>query len=775
MIFRPLLTFFILVFSLSTCYVTAQADLRIGEWKAHMPYTTGLTVTQSDTRVYYGTEYALVAISKDDSTDVDFFSKIDGLSDVAPSWIRYHKGLETLIIGYRNGNIDLLDANGITNINAVLRNTSIQGDKRINHIYTDDGTLAFLTTPFGLLILDLVTGQFQSTVFTPTPALAFTKHNGLYYLAVEGGLYAYDTASGNLVENFNQWMRITDPKLPANYTAQFVSVHNDKLYAGLNGQLYRQVNDTLDLMYELPGYSVSYISNESENLIVGYFCDSGCLGKVAYFRDNDDYWNESGDHCAPRPVYAIEDERGRIWYADLYPGFKRGQSHLTGCEVIFFNTPFSSAVSDMVVEEGELYVASGGATESFGYQGSRDGFYVFDRISWTIYNQFNTPAIDATGLLNFYRIAPHPGNDKIYVGTYWGGLLEKDGDTYTVYNDKNSSLQGAVGDTARERITGLAFDDQHNLWISNYIAGRPLSVLKADGTWKSFDFPCSNITEATQIVIDHRGYKWIMLYSKSASIIVYDDNGTIDNEADDRCKVLSATNTEIPSNSMYSMVVDLDGDIWVGTAEGPVVFDGSADIFDNHRGSRIKVEQDGVLNYLFGEETIYTIAVDGANRKWFGTGNGVFVQSPGGDEEVASYNVSNSPLLDNRIYDIAIDNHNGIVYIATAGGIMSLRTDAIIGQKKHDENVYAFPNPVRPDYDGPIAIRGLARDAVVKITNVRGQVLYETRALGGQAIWDGRDLNGESAETGVYLVFSTSGSDGFSKPDALVTRILVVK
>jgi hypothetical protein len=141
---------------------------------------------------------------------------------------------------------------------------------------------------------------------------------------------------------------------------------------------------------------------------------------------------------------------------------------------------------------------------------------------------------------------------------------------------------------------------------------------------------------------------------------------------------------------------------------------------------------------------------------------------------VASYTTANSPLLDNRIIDIAIDGYNGIVYIATDGGIMSVRTDAIDGGKVHSSEVYAFPNPVRPGYDGPIAIRGLVADAVVKITDVTGQILFETRALGGQAIWDGKDLNGQQAETGVYLVFSTGASDGINKPDALVTKILVV-
>ncbi|MGB4847541.1 MAG: two-component regulator propeller domain-containing protein [Saprospiraceae bacterium] len=753
--------------------VIGQSDLRIGQWSEHLPYNVGSTVTQSPTRIYYGTDFALMSILKNDSSKVDFFSKVDGLSDVGPSWIRYHAGLKTLIIGYKNGNIDLLDTNGITNVNDILRNASIQGDKAITNIYTDDSPLAYLCTPFGLVIFDIVKLQFRSTVITNIPVNGFTIFQNKYYLATDNGLYTYDPASGNIIENFNQWEKINVPNVPSIYISQAVAVFHNQLYFGAKDDLYRM--DHIDsVWYHLPDFSVSFISPEGQNLMVGMHCISGCIGKMLFFRD-DSYWHESGIYCSARPTYAIEDERGRIWYADQYPDFRVAQNHYTPCDLLQFDTPYSGNVSEMDVHDGILYVATGGVSESYGYQGNKDGFFSFDRILWTTYNQFNNPELAATGLENFFRILHHPTNNKLYVGSYWGGLLEYDGEHFKVYEDSTSSLQGAVGDGARERVSGLAFDEQNNLWVTNYLAPRPLSVLKTDGTWKSFDFPCTTITNVSQVVIDQRGYKWIMLYSKSAGIVVYDDGGTIDDESDDRCIQLGSSNTAIPSNSVNCLAVDLDGDIWVGTAEGPVVFDGGADIFDGHQGSRIKVEQDGVLNYLLGEETVYTIAVDGANRKWFGTGSGVFVQSPAGNEQVASYTTSNSPLLNNRIIDIAIDQNNGVVYIATVGGIMSVRTDALTGGDVHSDNVYAFPNPVRPDYDGLIAIRGLARDAIVKITDIRGQVLYETKSLGGQAIWDGKDLTGQPATTGVYLVFSTAASDGFNKPDALVTKILVVK
>jgi ligand-binding sensor domain-containing protein len=778
---RPLRLLLFLSVYVIPCFtgLYGQSDLRLYDWAQHLPFRGGATVTQSDTRVYYGTEYALIAISKADTSDALFYSKVEGLSDAGPSWIKYHHGLQTLIIGYSNGNIDLVDSNGVTNVNDILRNTSIQGDKHITSIYTDNSSSAYLCTPFGLVILDMITGRFISTVFTGTPALGFEVFQNKYYLATEGGLFRYDPSTGGIIENFNQWQKISAGLSPS-YTCQAVSVYENTLYAGIDEGndsigLYRFENDTLKPWYAKPGYTIKFISNEGEKLMVGFACDNDCGDIVSFFQSSG-YAHDNGILCTGKVSYAIEDEKGRIWYADHFPLFYLAQNRFAPCDNLEYNTPFSASVSDLEVKNGSLYVATGGVSESYGYTYSRDGFYIYDGHQWQTYNQFTTPEIEATDLLNFFRILPDPLSDKVYVGTYWKGLLVKDGSSYTVYDASNSSLSVVVGDSTRVRISGLAFDDANNLWVSTYLGDRPLSVRKKDGTWKSFKFSCSNITNVTQIVIDQRGYKWIGLNSKAGGIIVFDDGGTIDDESDDRCIQLGASNTIMPSNSVNCLAVDLEGDIWVGTAEGPVVFDGSADPFNENtnEGSRIKVEQDGVLNYLFGEETIYSITVDGANRKWFGTGNGVFVQSPAGNEEVVSYNIDNSPLMDNRIVDIAIDQNNGVVYIGTIAGIMSVRTDAIVGGVANDDSAYAFPNPVRPGYDGPIAIRGLARDAVVKITDIHGQIIFETRALGGQAIWDGRDLQGQKAETGVYMVFSVANSDGFTKPDALVTRILVV-
>src|SRR5687767_6081650 len=354
--------FFLIAIGLfcNTFSLHAQSDLRIGEWAAHLPFNIGKTVTQSPSRVYYGTEFGLMAISKEDSSQVEFFSKVDGLSDVGASWIKYHEGLNMIIIGYQNGNIDLLETDGISNVNDILQNTSIQGDKSINHIFIDEGNLAYLSTPFGLVILDVVNQRFTSTVFSTSPAFGFTIFQNKYYLSTANGIYVFDPASGNIIEDFGKWQKFTTG-IPATYSSQAIAVHQGILYAGVNGDLYKMVQDTFRFLYEKTGYTVQYISPEGNALMVGFKCDIDCLGSVIFFQ-NGQYWHDNGLHCAPKPLYAIEDEKGRVWYADEYPQIKLAQNTFTPCDLLSYNTPYSGSVSELEVKDGVLYVATGGVS-----------------------------------------------------------------------------------------------------------------------------------------------------------------------------------------------------------------------------------------------------------------------------------------------------------------------------------------------------------------------------------------------------------------------------
>ena len=286
----------------------------------------------------------------------------------------------------------------------------------------------------------------------------------------------------------------------------------------------------------------------------------------------------------------------------------------------------------------------------------------------------------------------------------------------------------------------MAFDKDYNLWVSSsYAASFPLAVKTADNNW--YNYPLSGATTPselyTKLIIDASNYKW-MISQSAPKIIVFDDNGTLDNKSDDRF----ITNTSFPGQKIYSIVEDNDGEIWIGTDEGVSVFYNPSDVFDvNLEAEQIYIQQEGQTQILLETETVSALAIDGANRKWIGTQNsGVYLMSEDGTEQVEHFTTENSPLFSNTVYDIEIDNETGEVYFATSKGLISYKGTAT--EPLTDFDIFVYPNPVKPGYDGVIAIRGLVKDTDVRITDISGNIVYETTSLGGQAIWDGNDLNG---------------------------------
>ena len=298
-----------------------------------------------------------------------------------------------------------------------------------------------------------------------------------------------------------------------------------------------------------------------------------------------------------------------------------------------------------------------------------------------------------------------------------------------------------------------------------------MAVKTKDNTWHNFSVPSS--TSLADIVIDNQGNKWIAVVGSGNGIIVYNEGPQIADPTDDKIRYITKNNSEITGNKVNSLVVDLDGSVWAGTDQGPVVFDCGDPFSESCRGNTRKVVVGGIPALLLKDEDILCIEVDGGNRKWFGTRNGIFVQSPDGITEEARFDSKNSPLLDNKVTDLGFNSITGEMFIISAAGIQSYKTETTRGGRSHSSSVYAFPNPIRPDYHGPIAIKGLVRDANVKITDINGRLVFETKAFGGQAVWDGMDYNGVKAVTGVYLVFSANENTSLSS-DAYVTKILIV-
>jgi hypothetical protein len=332
------------------------------------------------------------------------------------------------------------------------------------------------------------------------------------------------------------------------------------------------------------------------------------------------------------------------------------------------------------------------------------------------------------------------------------------------------------------KVGGIAFDNENNAWFTNSGAKDILSVRRDNGTpegeWESFNLGSSTIgIYAREVMVDSYGQKWIIARVTSANpsnpyyLYVFNENGTAGKTVKGLKKDVGQGN--LPGNAVYSMVEDLDGEVWVGTDEGIAIFYTPEQVITgpNFDAERPLVDFDGYVQYLLETETVKAIVVDGANNKWIGTERaGVFKLSPDGTEMIHNFTEDNSPLLSNNITSLAINGETGEVYMGTAKGLIAYKDDAT-EPKPTNSDVYAYPNPVRPGYAGYIAINGMTQNASVKITDINGNLIYETIAQGGQATWNGYDFNGRRASSGVYLVF-ISNDDG---SETEVTKILFLK
>ena len=300
-------------------------------------------------------------------------------------------------------------------------------------------------------------------------------------------------------------------------------------------------------------------------------------------------------------------------------------------------------------------------------------------------------------------------------------------------------------------------------WIADYKNGL---LSNSEGNFKSYSPSSLDTlyqTRRDSIVLDLDGNRWIRQGNFGGILVISSKNQR-------QFVSTGAGSGNLPSENVKSLALDRDGQMWVGTDKGVVVFDNPNAVFSGKNFDAYTPVFE--RRRLLGNEIITSIAIDGGNRKWMGTRNGIFLFNPDGTELVSNFNEKNSPLPSNEISYITAELNTGEVYIRTPKGMVSYRGTATEGTLKQDESgVKVFPNPVRPDFDGTIGIEGLVENAFVKITDIAGNLVFETRANGGTAIWNGNTLSGGRVKTGIYLIFSANAKG----EETLVSRLAVVK
>ena len=764
--------FIIILFCCFANSIFAQLQ-PVGQWRSHLSYHEAIAVVEAGNSTYFSTNLGIVEVRN--IYETYFHNKVSGLSDMGIATLAFNKQYNVLIIAYQNGNIDLLYKNSdeVVNLPAVLQNNNILGAKTINHIFTE-GQKVYFSCAFGLVELDLELLEFTKATFTSRNAVfSSTIFNNSLFISTQQGIFEGINDGRNL-QDFNEWI---PHNVIYNLPASFVS----NAILNLNNELYADVNDTL-MHYNAAAQSWEHINTNYNGNAIGKIYDGYPITGLfhtfnkdvivmasnsnVFYELNADLSNLNKNFIGG--VFDINqyasDTFGFQWIPTSMGMLKRNYE---GTDFFVPNSLRSDRIQSMAVDnKGSLY-ATGATLNYQDYFFDPTGFYKYNGVDkWINYNNTTFPQLDS--FQDAITVACNPRKNETFIGSFMHGIIHLRGDSIiATYNQRNTinGLQPVVGDTPRTRIPGMRFDNNNNCWITNSLSANGLVLRRADGTWHNFNSPYSG--RLSGIDIDRNGYKWVV--QESGNLFVFSE-GNLDDVTDDKYLLLNTTNSQLASANVNCVVADREGTIWVGTNNGVTIFSCGNNLFESGcTGSRPVVNPDNFNGRLLEAENVKTIAIDGNNRKWIGTDNGVFLLSEDGYEKVAFFNKDNSPLFDNSVNSIAVDGISGLIYIATNRGMLSYRSDATTGTKIADAStVYTFPNPVKADYNGIISITNLPTDANVKITDINGLLIHETYALGGQASWSGNDYTGRKAQSGVYFVFVVS-NDGQQK---LVTKLL---
>lgn len=759
--------FFIIFLICKSTSLIAQSNLpAIGLWREHLPYNNVIDVTAGNNKIYAATPFSIFAVNLTDNS-IERMSKMTGLSETGISTIFYDEPNQKLVIAYSNSNIDIVYRNDVFNI-PELKRENIQADKRIYQIFPLNNNY-YLSTGIGVVVVsgskyEITDSWFIGKNGGHTKVSAFTSDGIFFYAATDEGLKRTSATPGNPA-NFQNWQEMAG--LSTGACQHVISIQN-KIIVQKNDSLFQWNGNNFSLFYA-DGWPIINM-NYTEGKIALSQRQSNGNSRVIILNTDASIartLQQQGILSFPRKAVLHKND---YWVADEIAALSLHTA--SSFKQYKPNSPDAVANGELLVKDGIFYATAGTVDASWNAKQNTNGIFKLNNGNWTNYNKVNFSKLDS--VYDLITIAADPVDESIWAGSFGSGLVQFKKDATIEILKQNSPISSAIANPLSYRVSGLAFDAEQNLWVSNFGAAQPLLVKKKTGGWKSFSSAINlNAHALSQILIDDSNQKWIVS-PLGNGLLCFNHGSSIDNTNDDKWKIYKTgtSSGNLPSNNVLCIAKDKSGFIWVGTTDGIAVIQCPQDVFTSQGCDAVLpiVKQGNFAGFLFKGEEVRSIAVDGADRKWMATKNGVWLISADGEKIIYRFTEDNSMLLSNDVNKITIDGKTGEVFFATAKGICSFRSTATDGGERN-EKVLVFPNPVPPGYSGSIAIRGLVDNAVVKITELNGRLVYQTRALGGQAIWDGKDYLGRNISSAVYLVLISDDN----KQEKTATKIVFIR
>jgi len=764
---------------LSIFVLSIRAQVAMGNWRTHFAYTNVAQIAQSDNKIFAVSEGALYSVDKQDG-NYEFYSKLSGLNGVSISRIEFDAVNQQLLIIYNDGNIDVLATGGVTNI-PDFYNKQMSANKEVNQIQFFENK-AYLACNFGIVVLNMQKKEVADTYYigpnaSEVKVLSTTVHNGTIYALTNSTVFKASVTEPNLV-NYEFWTATTG--LPGTGNFQSIVSFSGQLFLLRGGQIYKQDSNNV------------WSAFLADNSVTDFNVSTGSMSVYATNKVYliDSLFNVKTVSNIGVITDAEYDVKNKLyWFAANGSGIMSYRQLSTETPAISYYKPAGPAVNspfNMTFSGKKLFVVPGGRWVFY----ERPGFIMmYEDNVWSNISNSSIEAKSGVVCRDLISTTVDPNdNTHFFATSYSSGLYEfKNNKISDYHNFTNSTIQvaGVVppGSYQYQMLGNAVYDMNGNLWLINDYVEYGVKVLLADRTWTQLTFPgVSSKPSLGEILISNQNQnqKWVYSARPPQGLCVFDDNGTITDQTDDKSVFYQSftdpENEASPISPDYyaSIAQDKNGVIWVGTEQGPLLFHNPSKAFDQgFTCSRVKIPRNDGTNladYLLVNEEIKAIAIDGANRKWLGTKtSGVYLMSENGQETIQHFTVSNSPLLSNDILSIAINPVSGEVFFGTGQGLVSYQSDAADAGSTFGD-VYAYPNPVRQGYTGVITITGLVENTQVKITDLNGNLVCETISNGSIATWDGKDKHGRKVSTGVYLAICAN-SDG---TQSTITKIMVI-
>lgn len=759
---------FCFVFGTSLFYANESANT--DGWKLHPAYSNVNTIAVSDDEIYALSEGALFTVNKKDET-IEYYSKLDGLSSADIQLIAFSKETGKLVIAYRNGMIDLVKNGRITALSDLYlkRETSEIGFNNLT-LYQH---YAYLATTTGLVIVDLQKDEIKDTYYIGANAadvnvLAITFCGDSVY-AVSDTLLYKGALKDNLID-YRTWKTVKTPQIGE--MQSLVALNH--VYLLQHNLLYRYADGVWTQVF---GDTYQWVRNNGSQLLA-----ETTSNMLVSIKSDESVTNLTNQYPAKDAVL----DNGQYWLAAGGYGVMRYSSG--SYQQFLPNGPVSNLPYRLQFCGETLMMTQGGRWASAFFRAGHVMWY--DNVNkWQAMTQDIIASQVTYWITDIMNYAVDPQNSNhMFVTTYGKGLVEfLDGKAIKVYNESNSTLRSAADNDPTPyyvRTDGALFDSHGNLWVLNTgDRGFPINILAPDGSWHVLPLRSNgvsiSITTPSPLLADNKypNSKWLLDCRNNQGLILIDDNGTPFDASDDhvmkRNTFVDQNGTSFSPPILLCLAQDKDGILWVGTRTGLFMIE-SAEIFLSSSSCKrviISREDDEtqLADYLLADEEINCIVVDGGNRKWIGTtSSGLFLMSADGQETIHHFTVDNSPLPSNEVLSVAIHPTTGEVFIGTASGLASYRSDASEPEENFD-NVYAYPNPAPLDYTGSFTIARLMDNSVVNIVDAGGNLVCKTRSNGGIAVWDGKNLRGERVASGIYTVLC-NGADG----EHAVTKIFIL-